>query len=132
MLVVDDFAPFRRVISLILKEMEDIQVVGEASDGWEAVLKAAELQPDLILLDIGLPKMDGIQAARKIYEFLPGSRVIFVSQEMSADVLEEALATGAQGFVTKVDAWNDLVKAVKSVLRGERFVSSRLEDGNLT
>ena len=124
--VVDDFAPFRRMISSILEEVEDVQIIGEASDGLEAIQRAGELRPDLILLDIGLPKLDGIEAARGIHRIFPSARMIFVSQETSAAVVREALNTGAQGYVTKEDAWRDLPVAVKVVLQGANFVSYRL------
>jgi DNA-binding NarL/FixJ family response regulator len=125
-LVVDDFAPFRRMISSILEVEDYVQIIGEASDGLEAIEKAKELLPDLILLDVGLPKLDGIEVARKIRGLFPGTKVIFVSQETSADVVQEALGTGAQGFVAKIDAWRDVVVAIKAALQGENFVSYRL------
>jgi len=100
--------------------------VGEVSDGLQAVQKAEELQPDLILLDIGLPTINGIEAARRIREHTPRSIVLFLSAILSSDIAQEALRTGASGYVVKADAASELLTAVDAVLRGEVFVSSRL------
>jgi CheY-like chemotaxis protein len=102
-----------------------LQVIGVASDGLEAVQKVEELQPDLILLDIGLPSLNGIEVARQIRKLSPNSKILFVSQESSADVVQEALGAGAQGYVLKSDARRDLLEGVNAVLRGERFVGNR-------
>jgi len=99
-------------------------VVGEASDGLEAVQKAVELQPDLILLDIGLPRLNGIEAARQIRELVPESKIIFLTQESSAYAVREALSLGARGYVIKIMAASELFTAVEAVLSGETFVSS--------
>ena len=128
-LVVDDFLPYRQFVSSILQERPGWQVTGEASDGLEAVQRAEELQPDLILLDIGLPKLNGIEAAGRIRNLAPQSKILFVSQESSADVVEEALRLGARGYILKAYAQRDLLAAVEAVLEGKRFVSSGL-DGN--
>jgi CheY-like chemotaxis protein len=94
------------------------------ADGSEAVQKARELQPDLILLDIGLPSLNGIEAARRIRSVSPNSKILFVSENHSSDVIEEALRTGALGYVVKSDAASDLLLAVEAVLQGKRFVSA--------
>ena len=106
--------------------------MGEVTDGLEAVQKAQELQPDLILLDIGLPRLNGIEAARRIRKLSPKSKVLFVSQESSADVVQEALRTGAEGYVVKMDAGLELLSAVNAVLRGERFVGMRFAGRDFT
>jgi len=105
-----------------------LSVIGIASDGLEAVQKAEELQPDLILLDIGLPSLSGIEVARQIRKLSPKSKILFVSQQSSADVVQGALGTGAQGFVFKSDAGRELLEGMNAVLRGERFVSGRFAD----
>lgn len=100
------------------------------SDGFEAVQKAEELRPDLILLDIGLPKLNGIEAARQIRKLSPQSKILFVTQEFSADVVQAALSTGAEGYIVKADAGRELLPAVSAVLRGEMFVGDRFADAN--
>jgi CheY-like chemotaxis protein len=124
-LVVDDFAPWRDFVLEKLRENHNLRVIGVASDGLEAVQKAEELQPDLILLDIGLPSLNGIEVARQIRKLSPKSKILFASQESSADVVQGALGTGAQGYVLKSDAGRELLEGVNAVLRGEQFVSGR-------
>ena len=125
-LLVEDFEPLLRYEISLLQENPEWQIIGEATDGLEAVQKAEELRPDLILLDIGLPKLNGIEAARKIRVLIPGSRIIFVTQEYSAEVVTEALSFGAWGYVLKVSAGSDLFAAVEAVLGGGQFVSRGL------
>ena len=98
-----------------------MQVIGEVSDGLEAVEKAVELKTDLILLDIGLPTLNGSEAARQIHKRVPESKIIFVSQESSADVVEEALGMGARGYVAKAKAGTQLLAVVDAVILGQRF-----------
>jgi DNA-binding NarL/FixJ family response regulator len=124
-LVVEDYEPFQRFVASMLEALPELQIVCKVSDGLEAVQKAEELQPDLILLDIGLPSLNGIEVARQIRKLSPESKILFVSQESSADVVRGALGTGAQGFVVKSDARRELLEGVNAVLRGERFVSNR-------
>jgi DNA-binding NarL/FixJ family response regulator len=122
-LVVEDFAAFRQFITTTLASMSGLQVIGEVSDGLEAVQKALDLQPDLILLDIGLPSLDGIEAARRIRKLAPASKIIFVTQESSVDVVQVAVDLGANGYVVKAQAGRDLVAAVEAVLSGKSFFS---------
>jgi CheY-like chemotaxis protein len=125
-LVVDDYEPWRHFGASTIQKQPEFQVVGEAADGSEAVQKAQQLQPDLILLDIGLPLLNGIEAARKIREQSPGCKIIFVSENRSSDIVETALATGANGYVVKSDAGSQLQPAISAALRGERFLSAAL------
>jgi DNA-binding NarL/FixJ family response regulator len=125
-LVVEDFDPFRQFICSTLRKRPGLQVICEVSNGLEAVQKAEELKPDLILLDIGLPGLNGIEAARQIRQFATQSKIIFVSQESSPEVVQEALSLGAWGYIVKPRAASDLVVAVEAVLEGRRFVSSGL------
>ena len=126
MLVVDDYEPWRQYCLTFLPQQQGLHIVGEVSDGLEAIHKAEELQPDLILLDIGLPTLNGIQAARRIRTVSPSSKILFVSENRSADLAEEAFRTGAGGYVLKSDAGSELLPAITAVLEGKRFVSASL------
>jgi DNA-binding NarL/FixJ family response regulator len=123
-LVVDDFKDWLCQVRLLLRTRPEWQVIAEASDGSEAVQKAEELKPDLILLDIGLPKLNGIEAAQQIRQCSPSSKIIFLSQNSDGDVVRAALGTGALGYVRKIYAGLELLPAVDAVLRGEQFSSS--------
>lgn len=126
-LIVEDFREWRRQIRSLLLARPEIEIVSEAADGAEAVRKAAELTPDLILMDVSLPVLNGIEACRRIREASPSSKIIFLSQEKSIDVVQEALDTGALGYVNKSDAARELARAIDVVLEGRRFISSSLE-----
>ena len=125
--MVEDSEEFRKFICSMLGERPELQIVGEESDGLRAFQRADELQPDLILLDIGLPSLNGMEVARQVLKLSPKSKILFLSQEFSTDVVREALSTGALGYVVKMDAGSELPTAVETVLRGERFVGSRLD-----
>jgi DNA-binding NarL/FixJ family response regulator len=131
-LVVDDFAEWRRYVLEKLGEDRSFEVVGVAADGLEAVLKAEEMQPDLILLDIGLPKLDGIEAARQIRKVAPDSKIIFLSQENDPDEVGAALGVGARGYVIKSDAGSELLPAIRTVMLGKRFGSRSRAGGAFT
>jgi DNA-binding NarL/FixJ family response regulator len=124
-LLVDDFPPFRRLLRSTLQNELELGAMVEAADGGEAIELAQALQPDLILLDVGLPKLDGIEAARRIRELAPRSKILFVSQESSIDIVQSAFGVGASGYVVKMDIGRELLTAVKTVLRGGKFVGSR-------
>ncbi len=126
-LVVDDFAPWRATVCSILSRRGDLLVVGEASDGLQAIQRAEELRPDLIILDIGMPGLNGIEAAKRINISLPESRILFVSEECSEDIVREALNAGAAGYVVKTAADSELLDAVEAVLQGGRFMSKQVE-----
>jgi DNA-binding NarL/FixJ family response regulator len=118
-LVVDDFEPWRQQVCSMLHTRVELRVIAEAAEGLEAVQKAARLKPDLILLDIGLPTLNGIEAARQIRKLAPASKIIFVTQESSADVLKEAIRLGACGYVVKAKASTDLLTAVEAAIQGK-------------
>jgi len=122
-LVVDELEPWRRFASLTLRKKAGLLVVGEASNGSEAFQKAVELEPDLILLGIGYPSLGGIEAARRIREMVPEAKIIFLSDESSVDVVQEAMSFGAWGYVFKTMAAIELLTAVETVLSGLKFVS---------
>jgi DNA-binding NarL/FixJ family response regulator len=128
-LVVEDFKPFRQFIVSSLTKMPELQVIGEATDGLEALRMAEELRPELILLDIGLPSLNGIEAARRICQVAPGVKLLFVSQISDIEIVRKALTTGAQGYLLKTDAGTELLPAIAAILRGERFVSGGIKAG---
>jgi CheY-like chemotaxis protein len=109
----------------MLEKIPDLQIVGEIKDGLEAVQTAEKQHPDLIVLDIGLPSLNGIEVARRIRRLSPESKILFMSQESSPDVVREAFGTGALGYVVKMDAGSELLEGLKTVLRGHQFVGRR-------
>jgi len=129
--VVEDNAAFRRFLVSTMQHRAKLQIICEVADGLEAVQKARELQPELILLDIGLPSLNGIEAARRIRDLSPNSKILFVSENHSSDVVEEALRLGALGYVVKSDAARDLLPAVEAVLQGKEFVSASVSVHNI-
>jgi DNA-binding NarL/FixJ family response regulator len=126
-LVSDDYADWRRQVRLVLQARPEWQVISEASNGLDAVQKARDLKPEIILLDIGLPKLNGIEAAGRIRQLSPNSKIIFLSQNNDIDMVRAALNTGARGYVRKTDVKRELLPAVDAVLRGKQFVSSSLK-----
>jgi DNA-binding NarL/FixJ family response regulator len=118
-LVVEDFAALRQVICLKLEKRLGLQVVGEAADGLEAVQKAVELKPDLVLMDIGLPSLNGIEAARQIRKLVPECRIIFLTQDSSQEMVQETLRIGAQGYVVKTNAARELFPTIEKVVSQE-------------
>jgi len=129
-LVVDDYVPFRRFVLSELGKRSELQIVGEASDGLEAVQKAEELQPDLVVIDIGLPTLNGIEAGKRIHDVVPQAKILFVTQNNDVDVVRAVLSNGASGYVLKPDASKELLQAVNAVLQGDRFVSARVNQGD--
>ena len=122
-MVVEDFLSFRKFVCSKLEQRPELQVICEVSDGLEAVQRAEELQPDLVLLDIGLPTLNGIEVARRLRELALKSKIIFLSQETSPDFVQHALVLGALGYVFKTHAEGELLLAIDAVLSGELFVS---------
>jgi len=128
-LVVEDSSAFRGFVARALQKCPiSIKLVCEVSDGLEAVQQAQDLQPDLVLLDISLPKLNGIEAARAIRERSPRSKILCLSQESSPDIVQTALGTGAEGYVHKVAAGRELIPALSAILQGERFISSSVRE----
>jgi len=123
-LVVDDYEPWHGFVTNILRQQSELEIVGCVCDGLVAVEQAEQLQPDLILLDIGLPTLNGIEAATRIRQFSPSSKILFVSENHSVDIAEKALSTGAGGYVVKSDAGIERLAGIQAVLKGKRFVSA--------
>jgi DNA-binding NarL/FixJ family response regulator len=130
--IVDDYEPFRKFVRSTLGRRPGLQVIGEASDGLEALRKAEELQPDLIVLDIGLPTLNGMEVARRLRKLCPECKILFLSQGSSADVAQEAFRLGAMGYVVKAYAGNELLPAVEAVCEGRQFVSKGLSGDQST
>jgi DNA-binding NarL/FixJ family response regulator len=126
-LVVDNYEPWRRYVSSTLEEREGLQVVGETGDGLEAVRKAIELRPDLVLLDIGLSGVNGLEAAKQISDAVPGVKLLFATQDRDAEIMKAALSNGAHGYILKIEANHELLPAINAILHGEKFVSGASE-----
>jgi len=122
-LLVDDYKPFLELVSSTLAKNPEIQIVGQTSDGLDAVRQAKELRPDLIVLDIGLPSLNGIEAARLIRKVSPNSKILFLSTERSEEVIQEALSLGACGYVHKAKTETEFLPAVDTVISATRSVS---------
>ncbi len=126
-LVADDHGIVRAGIKLLLENQADLDVVAEAADGIEAIEQALATHPDLCILDVGMPRMTGLQAARGIRAHLPDVRVLMLSMHDDERYLFEALKAGASGYVLKREADQDLVGAVRAVGRGEAFLTNAAE-----
>jgi two-component system nitrate/nitrite response regulator NarL len=126
-LVVDDFEPWRQQVRGLLQTQPELCVIAEVADGLEAVEKAQALKPDLILLDVGLPNLNGLEAANGIRQVAPNAKIVFLTQDTDRDVVRAALSTGAQGYVLKADGVIELFTALKGVLGSDDFVSSGIE-----
>ena len=126
-LVADDHGIVRSGIKLLLERQPGLEVVAEAADGIEALEQALVARPDLCILDVGMPRMTGLQAAREIRAHLPHARVLMLSMHDDEHYLFEALKAGASGYVLKREADQDLVGAVHAVGRGEAFLTNAAE-----
>lgn len=121
-MVVDDFAPWRRFLSTLLVVTPEWQISTEAVKGAEALEKAQELEPDLVLLDIDLPDMNGIEIARRLQAIAPNAKVIFLTAESSPEIVKAALSSGAAGYLLKSQVVGELLPALKSAFAGKRFI----------
>ena len=115
-LLVDQFAPWRDYLRARLQGYSHCEVVGESADGLDGVEKAQELQPDIILLDIALPQLNGIEVARKIRTVAPRSKILFLSVEDSSDLVEAAMKAGAHGYLAKIDVESKLLPTLDALL----------------
>jgi DNA-binding NarL/FixJ family response regulator len=121
-LIVDDHAIMRDGVRAMLSVLDDIEVVGEASDGKEALEKAQELGPDVIVMDIAMPDMDGIEATRRIHKKVPKAKVLILTQYDNKDYILAAIKAGAAGYVPKRALGSDLVTAIRAVEKGQSFL----------
>jgi DNA-binding NarL/FixJ family response regulator len=131
-LIADDHEGWRRQVRLLFQARPEWQIVAEGVDGLEALRNAEELKPDLLVMDISFPKLNGIEAARRIRQHSPSSKIVFLSQNDDLDVVRAAFGAGAQGYVYKADAQSDLLPAIQAVLRGKQFVSRSLKGYEFT
>lgn len=127
-LVVDDFLPWQRFVGELFETESDLKIIAIASDGLEAVRKAKEIQPDLILMDISLPGINGFEATREIRVCSPASKILFVSEHRASELIEAAFEVGASGYVLKPDSYSDLIPGVRTVLLNGLFVSHSLNN----
>lgn len=134
-LIVDDHAVVRDGLQALLARAPDLQVVGVAANGREAIERAHDANPDVVLMDIGMPELDGVEATRRIREKCPESRVLMLSMHLSSEHVMRALQAGAIGFMLKESAGEEVVEAIRSVAAGRRFlghqITERLIDGFL-
>lgn len=128
-LLVDDFDVWKNFVITHLDDQPNLYIAGFASNGEEALQKAEELQPDLILLDVNIPKLSGIDAARQIRKLAPKSRILFLSCDSDPDVVRAALCAGGQGYILKRDATGALLAGIEAVLHNKQYLSASL--GNL-
>ena len=131
-LICDDYKPWREFVRKTLTKKSDVTIVGEAANGVEAVEKAQELHPDVVLIDLGLPTLNGMEAARRIREVSPATRILIVSEVRDSEVVEAALGIPAAGYIVKVDTAHDLLPAIEAALQGrQQFVSPRLSKARI-
>lgn len=125
-LIVDDFLPWHRFVRRVLESETDFKVIATAADGFEAVQKTTKLRPDVILMDINLPGMSGVDATREIRKVSPTSKVLFLSEHRATDLIKTTFRVGGVGYVLKSDCSSDLLMGIRSILGGERFLSRSL------
>ncbi|MFZ8845102.1 response regulator [Thermoflexus sp.] len=127
-LIADDHAIVRAGIRALLQLYPDFEVVGEAADSHEAILQTRRLQPDIVLMDIGMPGMDGLAATREIVRVAPRIRVLILSQHENREYVMPALRAGASGYVLKRAPDETLIRAIRAVYAGETYMDPRLTD----
>jgi len=126
-LVADSFEPWLRYVRSTVNRRDGLLIVGEARDGLQAVQKAIQLRPDLILLNISLDTINGVEAAKQIRKAFPGAKLLFVTQIIDQDIMAEALSNGADGYILKMDAEHELLPAIEAIRRGEKFISGGMK-----
>jgi DNA-binding NarL/FixJ family response regulator len=120
-LLADDHGVLRDGVQCLLEINEDIRVIAAANDGAEAVRKAQQYQPDVVLMDISMPRMDGIAATRALRDKVPGAKVLILSVHSSADIIGRSMDAGARGYVLKESCGEEVVRAVRAVASGREY-----------
>ena len=128
-LLVDDHESWRRQLASLVEQTGQWQVVGEAVDGLDAIAKAALVKPDLILLDVELPSLNGLKAARRIVAADPAARILFVSAHHERDIIAAAMSTGACGYILKANVAYELLPAMAAIRNGEQFITAAGQAG---
>jgi len=131
-LLADDHSVVRQGFGLILSSQPDFEVVGEAANGREAVERCAELQPDVVVMDVSMPELNGIEATRRLSEVAPRTRVLALSMHKDSVYVREILRAGARGYLLKDSVDNDLISAVRSVAKGDGYLSPAVSDAVLS
>jgi two-component system, NarL family, response regulator NreC len=127
-LLADDHAVVRQGFKLIINQEPDMEVVGEASDGADAVKLTQQLRPDVVIMDIAMPKLNGVEATRRIVENHPDSRVMILSMHKDAVYVRETLRSGAKGYLVKDSIDHDLLRAIRAVAQGDGFLSPEISN----
>jgi DNA-binding NarL/FixJ family response regulator len=127
-MLADDHAVVRDGLRALLEAGNDLQVVGVAGNGREAVAEALRLRPDIVIMDIAMPELDGVEATRRIVERSPETRVLILSMYLSAEHIYRALQAGAQGYVLKESAGEEVVDAIRALRAGKRYLSHRITE----
>src|SRR6185295_12960616 len=131
-LLADDHAVVRQGFRLILCSQPDLDVVGEAANGRDAVTLAGELQPDVVVMDVSMPELNGIEATRRLLENSPRSRVLALSMHKDSVYVREILRAGARGYLLKDSADNDLISAVRAIAKGDGYLSPAVSEAVLS
>src|SRR3712207_5326254 len=125
-LVVDDHSVVRQGLNLLLGGIDDLEIVGEVANGEEALQAVEDLQPEVVLMDVRLPGIDGVSAVKRIHETSPGVKFVIFSAYGDKRLLSDAIAAGARGYVMKGSPPEDLVRAIRTVAEGRAFVDPSL------
>jgi len=127
-LVADDYEPWRRCVSSFLSRHPDWEIVSEVSDGLEAVRKAQELKPDVVLLDLSLPKLNGVEVANRIRREMPSTKIVFITAYQDSEAMDTIRRNEADGYLLKWEISKELFPALEAVVWGEKFVSPQLTE----
>jgi two-component system, NarL family, response regulator NreC len=130
-LLADDHAVVRQGFKMILAEQPDMEIIGEAGNGREALALAESLKPDIVVMDVAMPELNGIEATRRMGESVPHARVVALSMHKDSVYVREILRAGARGYLLKDSIAEDLVSAVRSVARGEGYISPQVSNAVL-